>query len=321
MFKKILFKILFPPVRIIVLSSVIGFPAVVISLNFLSQSNPVRYISYLLSAYALTVLCVNFPKAKRRCSELIHGDEIKAIVSFRRFMRRHKYTSMYLNDIEFRAKVSLYAGLAINLLYAVFKCSTGVIFRSAWLWAIGIYYVMLSSIRFVLLKNAVITDKKEHGAERKIHEYKSARLCGIMMLALNIAMGGMTFQMIWKNRSYEYKGYIIYISALYAFYCLINAVVNVVKFAKINNAILSAAKLLALAGALMSMFALQTAMFSAFGGGEDFRRMMNTITGGTVCLIVTVMAVFMIVRANICLKKLEKTGCKGADFNGKQPKI
>lgn len=221
-FKEFIFKILFPPVWVIVLTSVIGFPAMIFSLVFLSSTDPISYISYVLSAYALTVLCANFPRAKKRCAELVHGDEVKIIVSFRRFMRRYKYTSMYLDDIEFRAKISLYSGLAVNMFYAVFKCATGVIFRSAWLWAIGIYYVMLSAIRFTLMHNVRITDKKEHGAARKIHEYKSARLCGIMMFALNIAMGGMTIQMIWKNRSYEYKGYIIYISALYAFYCLMS---------------------------------------------------------------------------------------------------
>lgn len=305
-FKEFIYKILFPPVWVIVLTSVIGFPSVTISLKFLSSRNPISYSSYLLSAYALTVLCANFPRAKRRCRELIQGDEVKIIVSFRKFMRRYKYTSMYLDDIEFRARVSLYSGLAVNMFYAVFKCTTGVIFRSAWLWAIGIYYVMLSAVRFTLMRNVRITYKKEHGMERKMHEYKSARLCGIMMFALNAAMGGMTVQMIWQNRSYEYKGYIIYISALYAFYCLIIAVVNVVKFSKRNNAILSAAKILALAGALMSMFALQTAMFSALGGGEGLQRLMNTITGGAVCFIVMGMAVFMIVRANIRLKELKR---------------
>lgn len=315
-FKKFLKKILFPPVWVIVLTSVIGFPAMIISLNFLSETNPVSYVSYVLSAYALTVLCANFPRAKKRCKELIYGDEVKIIVSFRKFMRRYKYTSMYLDDIEFRARVSLYSGLAVNMFYAFFKCATGFIFRSAWLWAIGIYYVMLSAIRFTLLRNVRITDKKEHSTERKIHEYKSARLCGIMMLVLSTAMGGMTLQMIWQNRSYEYKGYIIYISALYAFYSFIMAVVNVVKFSKINNAILSAAKILALAGALMSMFALQTAMFSAFGGGEELQRLMNTITGTAVCVLTIGMAVFMIVRANICLKKLANTQLQRSGFNG-----
>ncbi len=303
-FKDIINKILYPPAWVIALSSVIGFPATIVSLKFLSETNPISYVSYVLSAYALTTLCFNFTRAKKRCRELIHGDEIKAIVSFRNFMHRYKYTSMYLDDREFRAKVSLYIGLIINLMYAVFKCSTGAIFRSAWLWAIGVYYVILSAIRLMLLRNVRITDKKEHTAERRIYEYKSARLCGIMMLALNVAMTLMTVQMIWQNRGYEYRGYIIYISALYAFYCLINAVVNVVKFAKINNPILSAAKMLSLAGALMSMFALQTAMFSAFGGGESYQRLMNTVTGGIVCAAVLGIAMFMIVTSN---KKLAQS--------------
>lgn len=306
-FKDIVFKLLFPPVWIIILSSLIGFPAVIIALIFLSKTNPICYVSYVLSAYALTVLCANFPRARRRCKELIHSNEVRIIVKFRSFMNRHKYTSMYLNDREFRAKVSLYSGLAINMFYAVFKCATGAIFRSAWLWAIGIYYVMLSAIRFTLLRNVRITDKKEHTLERKVHEYKSTRSCGTMMLALNIAMTGMTIQMIWRNRGYEYRGYMIYISALYAFYCFINAVVNVIKFAKINNPILSSAKILSLAGALMSMFALQTAMFSAFGGGENYQRLMNTITGGVVCTMVLCMAVFMIVWSNRNLKSLERS--------------
>lgn len=307
-FKDIMLQILFPPAWIIVLSSLIGFPAVIISLVFLSKTNPICYVSYVLSAYALTVLCANFPRAKRRCKELIHGDEVKMIVSFRRFMNSYKYTSMYMNDREFRARISLYSGLAINMFYAIFKCATGAIFRSAWLWAIGIYYVMLSAIRFTLLRNVRITDKKDHTLERKTHEYKSSRLCGIMMLALNIAMTGMTVQMIWRNRGYEYKGYMIYISAMYAFYCFINATVNVVKFAKINNPILSSARILSLAGALMSMFALQTAMFSAFDtSGAEYQRLMNTTTGGVVCTLVLCMAIFMIIWSIRNLKALERS--------------
>lgn len=308
-FKDIMFQILFPHAWIIVLSSLIGFPAVIISLALLSKTNPICYVSYVLSAYALTVLCANFSRVKRRCKELVHGDEVRVIVFFRRFMNRYKYTSMYLNDREFRARISLYSGLAVNMFYAVFKCATGAIFRSAWLWAIGIYYVMLSAIRFTLLRNVRITDKKEHTLKRKMHEYKSARLCGIMMLALNVAMTGMTVQMIWRNRGYEYKGYMIYISAMYAFYCFINAAVNVVKFAKINNPILSSAKILSLAGALMSMFALQTAMFSAFDtSGAEYQRLMNTITGGVVCTLVLCMAVFMIVWSNKNMNSLERNG-------------
>ena len=317
-FKEIIKAILFPKPWIIVVTSLIGFPAVTFSLIFLSSTNPVSYISYVLSAYALTLLCTNFPRAQRRCKELIHSDKIKAIVSLRNFMHRSKYTSMYMDNIEFRARVSLYSGLAINMFYAVFKCTTGVIFHSAWLWAIGIYYVMLSAIRFTLLRNVRITDRKEHSTEKKIHEHQSVKLCGIMMLLLSVTMSGMTIQMIWQNRSYEYKGYIIYISAMYTFYSFITAIVNVVKFSKRSNPILSAAKFLSLAGAFMSMFALQTAMFSSFGGGEELHRQMNTITGTAVCILTIGMAIIMIIKSNIGLKNLRVNQPERSDFNGKQ---
>ncbi|MDE5861871.1 MAG: hypothetical protein K2H28_06705 [Ruminococcus sp.] len=306
-FKEILLKLIFPPVKVIVISSIIGFPMVILSLIYLSAINPVSCISYVISAYALTVLCTNFPKAKRRCHELIHGNEVKIIVSFRNFMNRYKYTSMYLNDKEFRAKFSLYIGFGINCFYVLFKCGTGIMFRSVWLWATGIYYLVIASIRFMLLRNIRITDKSSHSLKRKIHEQKSYRKCGIMMFLLNLAMSGMIIQMIWQNRSYEYKGYIIYISAMYTFYCFISSISNVISFAKRDNAILSATKNLNLAGAVMSMFALQTAMFSAFGNGDRLQKKMNTITGTAVCIIVMCMAVFMIVRADKNLKQLERS--------------
>jgi hypothetical protein len=294
-FKKIMRKILFPKVWVILVTSAIGFPLMIISLIFLSNTNPISYITYVLSAYALTVICVNFPRAKRRCKQLLHGDEIGII----RLMRKYKYTNMYLESREFRAKISLYAGFAINCFYAVFKCVTGGIFHSAWLWAIGIYYIMLGSIRFMLLKNIRITDKKERSDRRKIEEFKIYRKCGIMMFFMNLAMTGMVFQMIWRNRSYDYKGYIIYISALYTFYSFISAIANVVQFRKSGRPILSAAKNLNLAGAAMSMFTLQTAMFSAFDqNGQSNQQLMNTVTGTAVCIIVIGIAVFMIIRAN-----------------------
>lgn len=55
---------------------------------------------------------------------------------------------------------------------------------------------------------------------------------------------------------------------------------NLVKFRKVGNPILSASKAISFAGALMSVLALQTAMISRFGEGDEYFRMkMNIITG------------------------------------------
>ena len=297
-------RFLNPPPLVIFLCVITAMPLVIYSLMCLDSSNPLSLIAYLYSAYAFAILCIGFPKMIKRTRELVHGDDVKIIAALHRFMNRHKYTRLYLNDKEFRAKAALYTGFVINLLYAAFRCAAGAYYSSWWLWAIGVYYVVLSVIRLILLKNVRITDKQEHDVKRRIHEYKSYRTCGVMLFLLNAAMLGMTVQMIWQNKGYEYPGFFIYISAMYTFYCFISSIYNAVTFAKRKNPILSAAKNLSLAGALMSLFALQTAMLTAFGDEAQFKRLMNTVTGLTICAFVFAMGLIMIFKANRNLKQL-----------------
>lgn len=71
------------------------------------------------------------------------------------------------------------------------------------------------------------------------------------------------------------------------------------------EAILSAAKVLNFVSAMMSVLGLQTAMISAFStNGEEFRKLMNTVTGGFVYGAVVVIAVCMIIKASIKRKKV-----------------
>ena len=99
-----------------------------------------------------------------------------------------------------------------------------------------------------------------------------------------------------------------------AFYALISAAVRIVKSRKHGSPILSAAKAVSFAAALVSMLSLTTAMLARFGGGDDgdFRRIMTASVGGGVCAIVIATAVYMIARAQKNLKK--------GDFNKTQTK-
>ena len=111
-------------------------------------------------------------------------------------------------------------------------------------------------------------------------------------------MGGMIVLMVQTDSGYSYPGYVIYLSALYTFYTIILAIVNLVKFRKLGRPILSAAKVLNFVAALMSLLGLQTAMISQFSTeGENFRRMMNTITGSGVWFAVILTAVYMLLHS------------------------
>ena len=82
--------------------------------------------------------------------------------------------------------------------------------------------------------------------------------------------------------------------------------IKLVKFRKHGSPILSAAKVINLVAAMVSILSLETAMMAQFGGNDDlfFRKNMTAATGGGVCTIVIGMAIFMIWKSAKQMKKL-----------------
>lgn len=98
---------------------------------------------------------------------------------------------------------------------------------------------------------------------------------------------------------------LIYVMALYAFYATITAVRNVVKFRRYGSPVMSAAKVINLTAALVSMLSLETAMLTQFGAADDpmFRQIMTASTGAGISILVLGMAVYMIVWSTRQLKR------------------
>ncbi|MCM1119772.1 MAG: hypothetical protein NC543_10500 [bacterium] len=212
---------------------------------------------------------------------------------------RYSLGRRYFTDGLFRAKIALYLDFAINLFYIALKLSVGIYSRSIWLSALALYYILLALMRFFLLHYA---GRSELG-EDICSELRRYRLCGIILLFMNQALTAVVVLVVYQNKGFEYPGLLIYGMALYSFYITITAVINLTKFRRYGSPVISAAKTINLIAALVSMLSLTTAMIAQFGGGEDFRREMTGAVGGGVCTFVIVMAVYMIVRATLCLKK------------------
>lgn len=244
----------------------------------------VAYIGYFISAYTLTVVVIKMPPLFRNMKRRLYAN---------------KYSGRYLTDSLLRARISLYTGCGISILYACFKLGMGIYLNSVWLGAVAVYYIILSLMRFALLRRYRRSRWYETSKELRLFGLKSFRFCGILMFLLNIAVSGLVVQMIWQNKAYEYPGFLIYAMAAYAFYCLTMAIINIIKYRRMEQPILSAAKMLSFACALISILAMQTAMLTQFGQGqENFARLMNSLTGGAVCLCIFVMAVWMVRKSN-----------------------
>lgn len=291
--KRILWKALHPGIGLTILLVLVSAAGLCYVFLKGMEQHPLAYALYPISAYALCVaVAAALPLVKR---------VRKAVYSNQR-------AALYLTHAELRARISLYTGTLINLGYALFKLVTGIWFRSFWLGAVAVYYMVLCLIRFLLVRNDRKSRVMDGGREQLVQQWKSYRLCGWLLLALNAAISGMVFQMIWQNRSYSYPGFVIYASAAYTFYRLTMSIIRAVKSRKGEQPVFAAARALDLCVALMAIFALQTALLDTFGSelSEWARLVLNTFTGGSVCLAVVCIALYMILRSGKVLREKEK---------------
>lgn len=264
------------------------------------KETAVAYISYLVSAYTLWITTIGLPGWIRKAKKAYWN------LSIIQKINRTRIGHLFLNDLTFRGTLSMYQGLVVNTVYAVFRGVTACLYRSAWFAAIAAYYMFLSLARLSLVYYVNRSKRCGNPALRVLWEYKGTRACGFLILLLHTGMAGLAVQMIRDNLHNTYPGYIIYLSAAYTFYAAITATIHIFKFRKLKSPILSASKAIAFTGAMMSVMALQTAMIARFGADDAvFRQVANTITGSVVCIGSVLIALFMIVRAS---KKIKEAG-------------
>ena len=275
----VLDKLLHPPKWALLTLPPIVFAALTYVLLKGQKSSMLTYMIYCMSVYCLTIWILPLPRLFRKA---------KANTMHR--LTGTVFGGKYIGDLAFRGSVSIYQGMMVNFLYVVFRIFVGIRYASVWFLTIAIYYLLLAIMRLSLILSYRNRNMKS--------ELRCYRRTAWLLFLLNIPMGGMIVRTVLTDSGYSYPGYVIYLSALYTFYTIILAIVNLVTFRKLGSPILSAAKVLSFVAALMSLLGLQTAMISQFStGGESFRRMMNAITGGGVWFAVILTAVYMLLHS------------------------
>lgn len=294
--KQILKNIFCLPPLATVLIALPSFALVIYVMRNNSEKTALSYLAYLASAYAVILVTTGFLGVVRATRNGLYA------LPFLQKIARHPLGSRYRNDLAFRTKISLNLGLFLNLAYAAFKLGSGIYFRSAWFISLAGYYILLAILRFCLLRHV----NQNTIGQNLVSEFRRCRLCGILLLLMNQALGVIVLLMVRQNHGYHYPGMLIYVMAIYAFYTVIIAIMNLVKFRKHGSPVLSAAKAINLTAALVSILSLETAMLAQFGATDTpaFRKLMTGACGAGVCIFVFTMAVFMIVLSSKQLQKM-----------------
>lgn len=215
-------------------------------------------------------------------------------------MKNTRFAARWSSDKHFQERVSQLFAITINCIYIAVKLYSGIYYRSAWFIALAIYYALLVFIRVAILGRVSVQDRRLG--------WRRYRLCGIMLLFMNQALTVLVVFIVHQNKSFD----LIYAMALYAFYAIITAVIEVFRIRRYDSPVLSAAKAVNLVAAMVSILSLTTALLSRYGGesGVAFSRTITALTGGGICVLVLAMAIYMIVRATGKLR-LENQGSQG----------
>lgn len=291
--KKIGKKMLFPPIWVQILLAIISAAALAAVFVNGWDTAPVAYAIYVLSFYTLsvaTIFCVKvLPK---RCRQI------------KKKLQQIPLVDRYMTDSYFRNEVSLYASLGVNLLYAVMNIWSFVLYQSWWFVCLALYYAILSVMRFLLVRYVRLN---ELGANRR-GELRRALACSAVMMLLNFALTGAVLMMLYQDRGYEYSGILIYVMAMYTFYITTHAIINMIKYRKFESPVMSTAKGISMAAALVSMLNLETAMFASFGAEMPWeeQRLMLILTGAGVAVAVIGISSITIVRSARELKEIRK---------------
>jgi len=276
-------RFLYPGAARAVILSVVCAATMTVMYIYGWQDIPASPFLYALTTYAFIAFILNAPQIAVKSKTSIY---------------KSKLGKRYLTDMPFQMKVTLVASLTVNLLYAAVKLYSGVYYASFWYGADALYFLVLSLMRFLLLRHV---RKNERDPGKAFRRY---RLCGVLLFALNAAFISVIVQIVNQGMTFRYPGFLIYAVCIYTFYSVIISCYNIVRRRGVRDPIMSAQKTISLVRALVAMFALQTAMFASFNSDITLERSMNLITGICVCCAIFYLAVFMVIRANIELKKL-----------------
>jgi len=294
--KKLGKALLFPHIALLILLLPLSVVFLVYSMIYMGDSSPVSIMSYVLSAYTLTVWCLRIPRIIR---------------SFMSFKEENRFMLRWNEDLRLRVNVSLYGAFFYNSAYALLQFGLGFIHSSFWYFSLSGYYFCLALMRFFLLRHTGRFEAGEHMKEELIRK----RICGVIFLVMNLALSLMVFYMVYFDRTFIHHEITTIAMAAYTFTSFTFAVINSVKYRKYRSPVYSASKAIGLASAAVSMLTLESTMLTTFGSettDEFTRKILLGATGAAVCIFILLMAVNLIVSSTREIRKFNESAQRKA---------
>lgn len=175
---------------------------------------------------------------------------------------------------------------ATNTAFSAYYLVFGIMSESWWLLSVGSYYLILSSIRFVVL-------------QAKSKERFIMGFTGWMLMVLSIPLAGTVVLSVVRDRGQKFHIIVMIAIATYAFAKITIAAFNLIKSRRSTSCALISLRNISFADAFVSIFALQRSMLVSFDGMSEAEiTAMNAMLGSAVCVIVFLLGFHLVRKKN-----------------------
>lgn len=276
--KKRIRRCLFPPIAVPLLLAPISAVLLILTFDRFGSSSAVAIGSYLLSFVTLILWCARLPHLVRA-------------------IRENRYVNRWKQDVRLRVKLSLYGSFCWNFAYAVFQLALGISHNSTWYYTMAVYYSLLAFMRFFLLRH---TTRYTAGEDMR-KEWSKYCICGSVLLMMNLALTTVIAYIVFWGKIFLHHEITTIAMATYTFTSFTFSIVGLIRYRKYNSPVYSAAKVIGLICACVSMLTLESTMLTTFeteSNDPRFRMIMLGVTGVAVSLLTVSMAVYMIVKGS-----------------------
>lgn len=277
-------KFLYPKTHILLIGLLTIITSLIYLIFFNGFGTNISYLLYLIMTYFLIVICIRIYNV------------IKTKIN--RFIDNNKYLSKYKNNHKLRYKISLLTSLILNIVYAIFKLLSGIIFKSFWFISFALYYFLLIILRLNIAKE----ESKDNISLKD--EFIKYRKTGIILLFTNVILTIIILIIVNQKIMNIYPDWMAITVAVYTFYLLFNSIFSLIKYRKYKSPLISSSKVINVVTSLVSLISLEIILIPTFGGPKTkIFEIMIMATGGGIALIIIIISLYMIIKSTEWLNK------------------
>ena len=194
------------------------------------------------------------------------------------------FQKTWKSDYYFSTGFSSAISTLISIVFALYNGALGIVYQSWWHGLICVYYLLLATIRAILI-----------GTRRK--NQKTIRMITyLLLLVMDVSLIGPIYVMVSGERSYTYGLIPAIAMAAYTTYRITISIVHFRKSRKKDKSLLFELRMINMTDALVAVLSLQNALIIVNGGMNEGMRTLTAWTSGGIYLVIVLITIMSFIK-------------------------